>query len=54
MRGTDEELPEVKTYECLDCGRRVAFHSHPLKCADCGGLFHERKRPTKFGDPLVR
>jgi DNA-directed RNA polymerase subunit RPC12/RpoP len=43
MSDTPDGSVSLSTYECLSCGKRVEFHTHPLKCGDCGGLFHERR-----------
>lgn len=46
-RETGKEEEEEKTYECLGCGKIVRAGSHPLKCADCGGIFHNRATPRE-------
>ena len=31
------DIPDVRTFECLDCGRRIDSETQPVRCAECGG-----------------
>jgi Zn finger protein HypA/HybF involved in hydrogenase expression len=31
------DTPNVRTFECLDCGKRTDAETQPMRCPTCGG-----------------
>lgn len=47
MKTSPDTIMGQSVYECLGCGAIVEAETHPLKCEDCGGLFHDRSTPRE-------
>ncbi|MFB6312293.1 MAG: rubrerythrin-like domain-containing protein [Salinirussus sp.] len=47
MPDSTERSSETTTYECLTCGMIVERETHPVRCDECGGDFHDRSKPRE-------
>jgi Zn finger protein HypA/HybF involved in hydrogenase expression len=41
------DTPNVRTFECHDCGERIATETQPRRCEACGGDLRDISVPRE-------